>query len=109
MRSSRASRPPCRLGAARSATMISSCYGLTCAAGAEHRRACRGKSEGAKTATSWVRFAKVGSLIPSYESQAIRARAQLTLPSTQVQDQPLKPKHLDEGSDRGARHRVNRE
>src|SRR5262245_9105360 len=29
--------PPCRLGAARSATTTSSCCGLTCAAGAEHR------------------------------------------------------------------------
>src|SRR5262245_24883139 len=37
MRCSMASRPPCRLGAARSATTTLSCCGLTCAAGAEHR------------------------------------------------------------------------
>src|SRR5262249_8902950 len=37
MRCSMASPPPCRLGAARSATTTSSCCGLTCVAGAEHR------------------------------------------------------------------------
>src|SRR5262249_10729563 len=51
MRCSMASRPPCRLGAARSATTTSSCCGPTCAAGAEHRRECRGKSDCAKIAT----------------------------------------------------------
>src|SRR5262249_39304014 len=51
MRCSMASRPPCRLGAARSATTTSSCCGLTCAAGAEHRRECRGKSDCGKIAT----------------------------------------------------------
>ena len=72
--------------------MTSSCYGLTCAAGAKHRRACGGKSDCVKIAIEWPCSANsVRTDVRKRESRC----------------QSLKFRTMCWGADIGAVHRVN--